>query len=55
MKSHIYGEIGYVRGLNTVTDPNGKVIANVRFTDIFVYRDGRWQALCGQETLLNDR
>ena len=55
MKPHIYGEIGYVRGLNTVTDPNGKVIANVRFTDIFVYRDGRWQALSGQETLLNDR
>jgi hypothetical protein len=27
-------------------------VASVRFTDIFAYRDGRWVALAGQETLV---
>ena len=35
-----------------VTDPSGKPIAQVRFTDIFIYHNGRWQALAGHETLL---
>ena len=35
-------------------DASGKVIARVRFTDVFTYRDGRWQALAGQETLLGE-
>src|SRR5207237_4514971 len=51
---HVYGDFGYVRGLNTVVDPNGKVLARVRFTDIFVYRDGRWVAVAAQESLLSD-
>lgn len=46
------GNTGYVRGLNTVVDPAGKPVAQVRFTDIFVYRDHRWQAIAGQETLV---
>ena len=52
LKAHIHGDFGYVRGLNRVTDPAGKPVAQVRFTDIFIYRDGRWQALAGHETLL---
>jgi len=28
----------------TLVDASGKVIARVRFTDVFAYRDGRWQA-----------
>lgn len=51
LQPHVHGDFGYVRGLNTVTDPQGQMLAKVRFTDIFVYRDGRWQALAGQETL----
>jgi hypothetical protein len=27
-------------------------VARVRFTDVFTYRDGRWQALVGQESML---
>ena len=54
MKAHIFGAVGYVRGLNTVTDAAGKVVARVRFTDIFVYRDKRWQAVSGHETLLKN-
>jgi len=33
---------------------SGKVVARVRFTDVFTYRDGRWQALAGHETLLGE-
>jgi ketosteroid isomerase-like protein len=52
MRAHIEGNFGFVRGLATLVDTSDKVIARVRFTDIFAYRDGRWQALAGQETLL---
>jgi hypothetical protein len=52
MRAHVEGSFGFVRGLNEVLDPSGKIVARVRFTDIFTYRDGRWQALAGHETLL---
>jgi ketosteroid isomerase-like protein len=52
MSAHIEGNSAYARGLNIVIDTSGKVVARVRFTDIFTYRDGRWQAIAGQETLL---
>jgi hypothetical protein len=52
MHAHIYGHAGFVRGINRVVDPSGKVLATVRFTDIFVYRETRWQAVAGQETFV---
>jgi hypothetical protein len=55
MHAHLYGATAFVRGLNEVVDATGKVLARVRFTDIFVYRDGRWQAVAGQETLLTEK
>ena len=54
MRAHVEGSFGFVRGLNEVLDPAGKIKARVRFTDIFTYRDGRWQALAGQETLVGE-
>jgi ketosteroid isomerase-like protein len=54
MRAHVDGNAAFVRGLNTVIDASGKTVARVRFTDIFTYRDGRWQALAGQETLLGE-
>ncbi len=54
LRARIYGDTGFARGINRVLDTSGKVIAMVRFTDIFVYRDGRWQAVAGQETLVGD-
>ena len=54
MRAHLEGNFGFVRGLATLEDASGKVVARVRFTDIFTYRDGRWQALAGQETLLGE-
>ena len=52
MRAHVEGNSGFTRGIATLVDTSGKVIARVRFTDVFTYRDGRWQALAGQETLL---
>jgi ketosteroid isomerase-like protein len=54
LRAHVYGDFGYVRGLNTATDTDGKVRARVRFTDIFVYREGRWLAVAGQEALVSE-
>jgi hypothetical protein len=55
MHAHLLGgEAAFVRGLNEILDPDGKAVARVRFTDIFTYRDGRWQALAGHETLVGE-
>ncbi|HEX5182324.1 MAG TPA: nuclear transport factor 2 family protein [Allosphingosinicella sp.] len=43
-------DFGIVRGLNTQKDGKGALIGTVRFTDLFVYLDGRWQAFSAQET-----
>jgi len=52
LKAHVHGDFGYIRGLATAVDAQGKVVARVRFTDIYVYRDGRWQAVAGHESTL---
>ncbi len=52
MRAYVDGNMGYTRGLATLVDAAGNVKARVRFTDVFIYRDGRWQALVGQESLL---
>jgi ketosteroid isomerase-like protein len=54
MRAHVEGNSGFTRGLATLVDASGKVVACVRFTDVFTYRDGRWQALAGHETLLGE-
>ena len=52
MRAHVEGNSGFTRGLAELVDASGKVVARVRFTDVFTYRDGRWQALVGHETLI---
>jgi ketosteroid isomerase-like protein len=54
MRAHVEGNSGFTRGLATLVDASGKVVARVRFTDVFTCRDGRWQALAGHETLLGE-
>jgi len=54
MRAHVEGNSGFTRGIATLVDTSGKVIARVRFTDVFTYRDGRWQALAGHETLVGE-
>jgi hypothetical protein len=51
MRAHVEGNFGFTRGLATLVDASGKVVARLRFTDVFTFRDGRWQALAGHETL----
>ncbi len=44
LSPHVLGDSGYVRGLATLVDTQGKMVARVRFTDIYVYRNQRWLA-----------
>jgi hypothetical protein len=52
MHAQVHGDFGYIRGLATAVDAQGKVLVKVRFTDIYVYRDGRWQAVAAHESIL---
>ena len=54
LRAHVEGSSGFTRGLATLVDESGKVKARIRFTDVLVYREGRWQALAGQETLVGE-
>lgn len=53
LRAHIHGDFGYIRGLASATDPQTKIVMQVRFTDIYIYRDGRWQCVAGQESLVS--
>src|SRR3954452_3059769 len=48
--AHIYGDVGYVRGLATALTSDGRPKVIVRFTDLYVYREGRWQCVAGHES-----
>jgi len=48
----LYGNTAVVRGLNVMTDSSGHEVARLRFTDVFAYRGGRWQAVAAQETMV---
>ena len=52
MRAYVHGDFGYIRGLATALNLQGNVLARVRFTDIYVYRDGRWQAVAAHESKL---
>lgn len=52
LHAQVNGDFGYIRGLATAVDAQGKLVAKVRFTDIYVYRDGRWQCVAGHESML---
>lgn len=45
----LFGDIGIVTGIVAATDA-GNDAGRTLFTDIFAYRDGRWQAIEAQET-----
>jgi ketosteroid isomerase-like protein len=54
LRPHVQGDFGYIRGTAAAIDPSGKVVARVRFTDVYAYRDGRWQCVAGHESLISD-
>ena len=48
----IYGQAGIVNGAVIETTEHGE--RKTRFTDVFAYRDGKWQAVSAQELPLTD-
>ena len=49
LQVRVYGDTGIVNGMVIATDARGKELSRTVFTDVFVYRDGRWQAVNAQE------
>lgn len=49
LKIRIYGSVGIVNGIVVATDKSGMPAHKTVFTDVFAYRDGRWQAINSQE------
>jgi hypothetical protein len=45
----LYGDVGIANGSVIATDDSGKELDRTMFTDVFVFRDGRWQAVNAQE------
>lgn len=54
LSAHVQGDFGYIRGLATALDPQGKIVAQVRFTDVYFYREGRWQCVAGHESMVGE-
>lgn len=53
LHAHVQGDFGYIRGLAAAVDAQGKVVVRVRFTDVYVYRDERWQCVAGHESIIS--
>jgi hypothetical protein len=45
----LYGDVGVVNGIVVTSDEHGREVDRTIFTDVFAYREGRWQAINGQE------
>ena len=54
LKVHVYGNVAILRGLanNTGTFRGFPFAGKLRYTRVFVQRDGRWQAVAMQHTML---
>jgi ketosteroid isomerase-like protein len=52
LHARIYGDFAYIRGIATAVAGQGRMKMKVRFTDVYVYRDGRWQCVAGHESVI---
>jgi ketosteroid isomerase-like protein len=54
MTVHLYGDVAVLRGIadNTGTFRGFPFNGKIRYTRVFVRRDGRWQAVAMQQTML---
>lgn len=52
LHGQVHGDFAYIRGVADAIDSQGKG-ARVRFTDIYVLREGRWQCVAGHESLVS--
>jgi hypothetical protein len=51
----LHGAMAIARGLNEIKERDGRVVMRIRFTDVFVYRHGSWQAVAAQETPVSSK
>lgn len=49
MSVRLYGDVGIVNGIVIASDEHGQDVDKSIFTDVFAYRDGKWQAINAQE------
>jgi ketosteroid isomerase-like protein len=54
LRAQVHGDFGYIRGVATAMNPRHKVVAKVRFTDVYAYRAGRWQCVAGHESMVSE-
>lgn len=50
LHARLYGDFAYIRGVATAVTDHGRYTIKVRFTDVYVYREGRWQCVAGHES-----
>lgn len=53
LEVRVFGDTAIVTGLNTVTGPDKAWTAKLRFTDVFINRGNRWQAIGAQESMID--
>jgi hypothetical protein len=53
LRVRMFKDVAVVNGIVVASSQNGK-IRKTLFTDVFVYRNGKWQAVNAQETPLAD-
>lgn len=50
LEVRLFGDVAQAYGAVSVSDDSGREVSRSVFTDVFVYRNGRWQAVSAQET-----
>lgn len=53
LRVRVYGTVGVANGIVVATDNSGKLQRTI-FTDVFAYRNSKWQAVNAQELPLNE-
>lgn len=54
LQAHVMGDSGYIRGMATAVSQQGKILVKVRFTDVYEYRQWRWQCVAAHESIIAD-
>jgi len=55
MQVRVYGDVGVANGIVLTTDEQGRELERIIFTDVFVRRNGRWEAVNAQENAVGHR
>jgi ketosteroid isomerase-like protein len=50
LQMSIFGDTAVVRGVNVISDQQGREVLRIRFTDVLHYTGGHWLAVAAQET-----